>query len=126
MRHRRYDHLELSDSPNTASLMALIGEEKLAQLSLDFGGSVISIPLKAGENSPITYSIGLDAAQMLSDIWGGMSFEVPARIGKKARAVRMIRDGKPVNLIVRLTGLSRREVYRLLKKEEDQDQLNMF
>lgn len=126
MTHHRYDHLDLGDSPNTASLLALIGEQKLAQLSLDFGGSVISIPLKAGEHSPIAFSIGLDAARMLSDIWGGMQLSVPLRPGKTERILRMLRDKKPINSICRTIGVSRSEVYRVIETQENKNQLDLF
>ncbi|MDX2094344.1 MAG: helix-turn-helix domain-containing protein [Alphaproteobacteria bacterium] len=126
MRHRRYDHLILSDSPNTASLLALIGDEKLAQLSLDFGGAVISIPLKVGENSPIAYSIGLPAAQMLSDIWGGMQFTVPLGVGKTERILRLISEGRPINKITRIVGVSRSTIYRIIAAEEEKNQLDLF
>lgn len=124
--HHRYDHLDLSDSPNTASLVSLIGEEKLAQLSLDFGGSVISIPLKAGENSPISHSIGQKDAQKLSDVWGGMQLTVPLRPGKTARVMRMLKEHKSINLICRTVGVSRSEVYRIISADKDKSQLDLF
>lgn len=124
--HHRYDHLELSDSPNTASLLALIGEEKLAQLSMDFGGSVVSIPQKAGENSPLAFSIGIVAAQMLSDIWGGMSFAVPLRPGKTERILRMLKDKQSINSICRIIGVSRAEVYRVITAQQSKDQYDLF
>jgi hypothetical protein len=126
MNRHRYDHLDLSDSPNTASLVALIGDEKLAQLSMDFGGSVISIPLKAGKDSPISFSIGQETAQMLSDIWGGMSFAVPLRPGKTERILRTLEETKSINRTARTLGVSRSEVYRVIEAEESKKQLDLF
>ena len=121
-----YDHLDLPDNPTIEGLRMLIGDEALAQLSVDYGGSVISIPLKAGENSPISFSIGQRAAQKISDIWGGMSFTVPLRPGKKMQIMRHLNANTPVNKICRLVGVSRTEVYRIIAEKDADQQLDMF
>jgi len=122
----KYDHLDLPESPTTEGLVMLIGQEALAQLSLDFGGSMVSIPQKAGPNSPLVFSIGREAAQKLCDIWGGMSFTVPLTAGKKTRILRLLDEKKPVNLICRLVGVSRSQVYRIIDAEASKNQLDMF
>lgn len=122
-----YEYLDLSESPTVSSLIELIGEDALAQLSIDFGGSVVSIPLVAGENSPISYCIGQELAQKLSDVWGGMPFAVPLRPGRKARVLRLLQENKPINLISRLVGISRTEIYRIQRAEEEtKEQFDLF
>jgi hypothetical protein len=124
--HSRYDHLDLSDSPNTASLEALIGEEKLGQLSIDFGGSMLSIPVHMTEGNPIAFSIGLYDAKKLSDVWGGMQFTVPLTAGRTQRVLRLLREGKTINKISRMVGVDRSTIYRIIAAEEDKNQLDMF
>lgn len=122
----RYDDLDLPENPTTEGLEALIGEAALAQLSIDFGGSVISIPTKVGKHSPIAFSIGVEAMQKLVDVWGGMQFSVPLNAGRKGRILRLRREGKSINLICRMVGVTRPTVYRILAEEDDKRQLALF
>jgi len=124
--HPHYDHLNLPDNPTAEAIQALIGDEAFAQLSVDFGGSMISIPLRAGEHSPLTFSIGKDMAQRLSDVWGGMTMTVPLQAGKKARIRRMLASKMPINKICRVIGVSRTQVYRVRNDELEKNQLDLF
>ncbi len=121
-----YDHLDLPDNPTTDGLRMLIGDDALEQLSVDFGGAAISIPLRATESGPIAYCIGLEAAKRLSDIWGGMVMTVPVRPSRNARILRMYNDGVPINRIARIIGTDRSVVYRVIKASAAKDQYDLF
>lgn len=107
------DEMELSDAPNIDSILRVIGEDALACLSADFGGSQFSIPLKPGEHSPLAASIGLEAAQRLAYVWGGMCMSVPLRAGRKERIRRMLEQNVPINKIARELGVSRWLIYEV-------------
>lgn len=126
MSHGKYDHLDLPENPTIEGLTLLLGEELVGQLSIDLGGSVVSIPQKATENSVLSFILGQEAAQKLSDIWGGMTFTVPLNVGTRAKIKRMLRDGKSVNLIARVTRSSRGLIYRVIDEEAQKNQLDMF
>ncbi|MBM3617507.1 MAG: helix-turn-helix domain-containing protein [Alphaproteobacteria bacterium] len=120
------EELDLPDNPTIEGLTMLIGEEALAQLSIDFGGSRMTIPLKPGEHSPIAHSIGLRNAQRLSAVWGGLQLEVPLALGRKERILRLHAQGMNNNQIARVTNLSRPYIRSVINAAAENDQLDLL
>lgn len=120
------DDLELSDNPTTDSLSLLIGEALLGQLSADLGGAEISIPYKARPNSPMSVSIGIEAAERISQVWGGMKFDVPIAAGKKSEIMRLYDLGTSKNMIARKVKVTRSHVYNVIDNALNSRQLDLF
>ena len=120
------DSLDLSDNPTIDSLTRLIGAELMSRLSDDLGGSEISIPHRAGAHSPITVSIGLEAAQKISHVYGGMKFDVPLYPNRHEKILELWRKGMSKNLIAREVRTTRVTVYRVIDKAVKSGQLNLF
>ncbi len=115
----------LSETPTIASLEKIIGEDGFLQLSEELGGRRLYIPANPGPASPLAVCLGLDAAKKIGQIYGGMHFEVPVKAGRKARILRMHRDGMPVVRISANLRISIRQVRRIVNEEENSNQLNL-
>jgi len=127
--HNLYDDklLEgLSDHPSNRSVAALIGEEAFALLSRHLGGRLVYIPYRVRPGSPLAMVIGLDAAQKISDIYGGLSFEIGIVMGRKARIKQALADGMPVYQIAHRLGVSRSTINRVQAELADKNQPDLF
>ena len=93
------DH-DISFNPTIDSLIKIIGRDAMADLSKDLGGSRIYIPYKPGAHSPLSVSIGLDAAKKIAQTYGGMDFTVPVSIGKDAEIRELHEKGFVCNLFI--------------------------
>jgi len=123
-----YDELYegLSDSPTVDSIMKLAGEDAVTKLSIDFGGKRLYIPHKPTENTPLTVSVGLVAARLIADVYGGMDFTVPVNIGKDAEIKILTAQGYSASEIARKVRCSASHVYRVRSKEVEDRQLKLF
>lgn len=70
--------------------------------------------------------VGLDKARAIAEVFGGGNIQMPASLGgeKRKRAqvlAQMIADGRSVNQITRVTGVSRQTVYNHRAKQPDED-----
>ena len=120
------DNLDLSDTPTISSLKLLIGEDLLAELSIAFGGMVVSIPRNPGAHSPIASVIGLDAALKISHVYGGMNFSVPINAGIERKVLALRQQKVSVNRIAQRLSISRGRVMRILERAFLRDQLKLF
>lgn len=109
-----------------SSLIKVIGEEAVAELSMSLAGTRIYIAQKPTEKSPIAVCIGLEAAQKLAKVWGGQEFEIPVRIGRKARILMLSKMGKNNMQIASLLKISLRNVRRIVNDAEEDPQLDLF
>lgn len=120
------DNLDLSDTPTIDSLRLLIGDDLLAELSIAFGGMVVTIPRRAGEHSPIACVIGLDAARKISHVYGGMNFSMPVGAGLERKVLALYQQGVSKNRIAQRLSITRMRIDRILKRAFMRDQLNLF
>ena len=116
----------LTDNPTAASLTALIGHELFAKLSCTLGGRRLYIPHNPGEQSPIAAAIGLDAAQKISHVYGGMQFEVAISSGRKARIRELLAEGKSVYMICNTLGVSRFLIRTVKDEDQKKNQFDLF
>lgn len=121
-----FEPQDLSENPTAGSVSRLIGEALMLRLSEDLGGKVLYIPLKAGENSPITASIGIEAAQKISDVYGGLRFEVPTVLGRDATIVRLYNSGMSVTSIAHQMRISRSTIHRVIDRCLKSSQGDLF
>lgn len=119
------EHDDLSLKPTLESVAKLIDADAALQISMDFGGTRIYIPHKPGEHSPLAVSIGLDAARKIAHIYGGMEFNVPVGLGKKAEIVKLNAEGKSVSEIARKLRCSASFVQRIRAEIASKDQLTL-
>lgn len=119
-------HLDLSENPTTESISRLIGDALMLRMSEDLGGKVLYIPLKAGLNSPLTASIGIEAATAISNIYGGMRFEVPTVLGRDAEILRMYNGGTSLIGIAHQLRISRSTVKRVIDRRLNSAQADLF
>lgn len=114
------------DLPGTAlELAELIGLPALLRLVERWGGLALYIPERVRPEHPLADCIGLDAARLLADVYGREELSVPAC----RRAVRRARDrqlralhhdrGWPAQRIAWHTGLTERQVWRILAASDD-------
>lgn len=120
------DNLDLSDTPTIDSLKLLIGEDLLAELSVAFGGMVVTIPRQPGEHSPIASVIGLDAARKISHVYGGMNFSMPIGAGLERKVLALYQQGISKNRIAQRLGITRPRIDRILERAFLRDQLRLF
>lgn len=120
------DNLDLSDTPTISSLKLLIGEDLLAELSIAFGGMVVSIPRNPGAHSPIASVIGLDAALKISHVYGGMNFSMPIGAGLERKVLALYQQGISKNRIAQRLGITRPRIDRILERAFLRDQLRLF
>ena len=120
------DLQDLSENPTVESVSRLIGDAMMLRLSEDLGGKVLYIPLKAGENSPITASIGIEAAQKISNVYGGLRFQVPTVLGRDAQIMRMFNNDESVIGIAHKLRISRTTVHRVIDRCLNSSQGDLF
>jgi len=109
-----------------ASLIKVIGEDAVAELSMSLAGTRVYIAKNPTEKSPIAACIGIEAAQKLAKVWGGQDFEIPVTIGRKARILMLSKMGKNNMQIASLLKISLRNVRRIVNDAEDDPQLDLF
>lgn len=118
--------LGLGENPTVADLTKLIGDELMLKLSEDLGGKQLYIPLKAGEHSPITVSIGMHAAQRISAAYGGLRFEIPNTAARDAEIMRLYHAGVAQQMIAHKVRLHRKTVSRIIDRRLNSAQADLF
>lgn len=116
---------DLAERPNLGSLEKLIGTELTIQLSQDFGGVRLQIPLKPGPNSPLSASVGLAAALKIAQVYGGMTYDVPLNPGKRAEIRALNAQGWTAKAIARKVRCSVRMVYTIRADVADEKQAKL-
>lgn len=117
---------DLSDNPTIDSIVMLVGRGLLEKMSAELGGRRIYIPHHPGADSPMAVCIGLDAAEKISQVYGGMHFEVPIRAGVRTKILKCLDEGMPKARIAPTVGCSRRMVYKVLEEEAARQQMSLF
>lgn len=118
---------DYSGNPTEESITDIIGEELMAQLSRDLGGRRVYVPTNPGEHSPMTVSIGLDAAQKIGETFGGAFFDVPLTIGTKKKVIELYKQGMKKVRISATLGKSIRYVRRICNEyQPDGIQSDLF
>lgn len=120
------DPYELTENPTIESITTVIGADLMTKLSYDLGGRRLYIPNTPGPHSPLSVSVGLDAAQKISQVYGGMVFDVPIALGKKALALKMRKEGATITNIAMKTGRTERRIYQILAEDPDDSQIDLF
>lgn len=120
------DLYDLPDNPTVNALRQLLGDDLLAQLSMDLGGSAVSVPHRVGEHSVLAVSVGLEAAQKIAAVYGGTNIEIPTTIGRTAAILRLRQEGLSVNAIARKLHITRRQIQRILEKAGKAHQKDLF
>lgn len=115
----------ISDKPNLSSIERLIGTDLAIQISQDFGGRRLQIPLKPGPNSLLAGSVGLAAAEKIAQIYGGMHFDVPISIGKRAEIKALNAAGLSAPAIARKVRCGVRLVYAVRAELQDEKQISL-
>lgn len=116
---------DLDDNPTVHSLRRLIGDNLYEIFAADFGGSRIYVPERIGEHHPIAVSIGLDAAEKISHVYGKMEIDISPSAGLKVKVLRLFKSGVPKERIGPKVGVSRRHVYRIIAELDAADQLDL-
>lgn len=111
-----------------AELEDVVGAEAIAKLSIEYGGTGVSIPAYAQKNHWLTRTIGFESATKICDhlrifdadgrVNGFHKLYIPApelsiRQGARMAAEKLLNDGLPVPIIARKCGISERTVYRI-------------
>ncbi len=120
------EQLELSESPTIEAFNALIGEALALQLFRDLGGKVVYIPKTAGQNAPITASVGLEAAQKISAVYGGLRYQVPTAAARDAEIFRLYNSGMSFVGIAHQMRCSRLTVARAIDRRLNSAQADLF
>lgn len=122
---------EHSSLPYMLSLVAdALGIEAVLELSREMGGEECSIPAVA-EGSNLAERVGLDVAQILCENFSGQVY-IPKWKDPDWVARRRIIQNNPnasANALVRMTGLSVRQVRRIrgeMQSEQPDDTPNFF
>lgn len=120
------EQLELSENPTVEAITRLIGEELALRLFRDLGGKIIYIPLTAGQHSPITVSIGIEAAERLSKVYGGLRYQLPTVPARDAEIFRLYNSGVSILGIAHQMRLSRYTVAGVIDKRLNSTQADLF
>ncbi len=100
-------------------LAELLGEQGLAALSKARGGRRVHVPRRIRAGHWLAELLGPEAAGRLAFQYGGCRVEIPSRpppASRDARIRELRAAGSPVAAIASETGLSRRQVYRILAR----------
>lgn len=116
---------DLTDNPTLQSIAQIAGDAVATQLSVDFGGIRLHIPQKPGPHSPLCISIGMDSALKIAQIYGGMHFDVPLALGKRAQIIDMIGQNMSAATIARTLRCTTRTVYKIREDLRKNDQLSL-
>lgn len=101
-------------------LAAAIGRDAARLLAQRFGGTTVYVPLKIGEHHPLFVVLGADIAKALVACYGGSRVNVPKQPERRARVRELHRAGTMTIAGIALeTGYSERNVYRLLRGQDD-------
>lgn len=120
------EYFDLTDNPTVDSLTKLIGDELLEKLSADLGGKRVHIPRTPTPNSPIAFSIGLDAATKISKAYGGMTADIPLRQGTRLQVRQLRAENKSANEIAHQLKITRARVFQLLAEDDKKKQGDLF
>lgn len=120
------DPQDLSESPTAESITRLIGDALMLRLSDELGGKLLYIPYTAGLNSPISVCIGIEAAQKISDHYGGMRFAVPTVLGRDLHILRLYDGGMSVVGIAHTLRIHRATVHRVIDRRLNSSQGDLF
>lgn len=104
---------DLPYNPTLGAIEMLIGAEYAALISMELGGRRVHIPKRSGAHSVLAVCVGLDNAQKISQIYGGMHFDVPVGLGKKAEVMKLTNEGWSAADIARRVRCSIRYVYAI-------------
>lgn len=119
------DFDDLPAEPNYEAIVKIVGEEVAVRLSEDFGGIRLHVPKWPGKNSPITISIGLDAAWKISRIYGTAYVNIPLNPSKKAKVLELLEKGWSAPKIARAARCSERYVKKLRSQLRDEQQMRL-
>lgn len=101
-------------SPSISAIADSIGVEVTITLVLQFGGSLTYIPARITPSHKLAKSLGLRAAERLSEDFGGTSIPIPNSLKggllRKALAVKLMREGRSITQIAQAVGICRTTV----------------
>lgn len=100
-------------------LAELLGEQGLAALCAARGGRRAYIPCSIGPGHWLAELLGPEAAERVAFHYGGCRIDVPLRpppADRDARICELRAAGESVAAIAAETGVSRRQVYRILSR----------
>ena len=100
-------------------LEALIGPEGLRALSVTHGGRRLYVPRSVRAGHWLAEALGPEAAGRLAFQYGGCRIAVPSAPSPAARNRRILdmrRAGRSAAAIAAATGVSERQVYRILAR----------
>lgn len=117
---------DLSENPSLESIGKLIGADRAALISAEIGGLKLYIPKNPGEHCILAAVVGLEDARAIADIYGGMEFVVPIKMGHRYEAQMMLKEGKKRSDIVRHLRCSRGFVNRIAQDMADDLQIDLF
>lgn len=120
------DALDLSDEPTGGSIQRLIGDELYHEFCTQLGGRRLYLPLNPGPSSPISASIGLNAAVRVCAVYGGMTLDVPLNARKHEVIRRLDAQGLTCVQIAHKIRVTRQTVMRVLKKTPSAPKPDLF
>lgn len=101
-------------SPSMSAIADSVGMDATIALILNFGGSLTYIPAKMMPSNKLATSLGLRAAERLSEDFGGTSLPIPNSLKggllRKALAVKLMREGRSITQIAQAVGICRTTV----------------
>ena len=101
-----------------------LGEEMARMLIGGFGGTLLYIPLRPSDASPLVHVLGRDAARGLGHRFGGEAVDVPLHKMRADRRrdrdaiLKLRKDGRGIAEIARRVGCSERHVYHVLARRQ--------
>lgn len=94
----------------------MLGRQAALRLARAFGGARLYVPRSIQQRSPLAVALGIRAARLLSERFGGGTFDVPTARAeiRKANVLSLAHRGRDVGAIARAVGLSPRRVRTIL------------
>lgn len=114
---------QLTTSPTQISIVKLIGKDLFDNLSYELGGHRIYIPANPSPGCPLAVAIGLDAARLMGEVWGGFEYDIPLKEGRKQIIIKMLDAGMPVVRISAHLRLSIRTIRRVSSSMKAENQM---
>ncbi len=107
-------------------IVSLIGEQPAMRLMQYWGGIRLHIPVNINHSHIIARRIGIQAATILADEFGGTQIPIPlgfsARIkARNADIKRRYNEGESAARIARDYGITERWVYEIVGKDDGED-----
>ncbi|MBI1408142.1 MAG: helix-turn-helix domain-containing protein [Caulobacter sp.] len=102
--------------------LEVLGEAGGARLSRDFAGKRVYIPRQPGPDHALSVCLGHDQALILAEALAGEELEPPLTAGRRLRILELLAQGEKPERISHAVGVSRRYVFRLKKRVEDDEQ----